>query len=298
MINEYNFRTVSLIDCYNPNNKDLEVISKKTGLNSRILQGGLDFDARPKIIRRENYGLVFFSAPIKEDNEIKTTTFSMFFSRKNIIIFRNTEITAMNKIKEYDESVKTPLLLYLFLDHVLNDFFQIMDDLDEQIDKLEDEIVLNPNKSAIQKIFFLKKQLIFFHKAFSANREVLILMSKVSPEFTKLDAERFQELYDRIIQLIDLEGIYRDILTNNLDMYLSSVSNNMNKTVRRLTFITTVFMPLTLLAGIGGMSEWSMMTGPQNWKIAYPLFLIAMAVIGIASYFVLRKAEKKQYGFG
>lgn len=298
MINEYSFRAVSLIDCYNPSKNDLEIISKKTGLNNRILQEGLQFDSRPRIMRRDNYGLVFFSAPIKEDNEIKTTTFSIFFSRKNIVVFRNTEITAMNKIKEYDESVKTPLLLYLFLDHVLNDFFEIMDDLDEQIDRLEDEIVLNPNKSAVQKIFLLKKQLIFFHKSFSANREVLILLSKVSPEFTKNDVERFQELYDRTIQLIDLEGIYRDILTNNLDMYLSSVSNNMNKTVRRLTFITTVFMPLTLLAGIGGMSEWSMMTGPQNWKIAYPLFLVAMILIGVVNYFVLRKAEKKQYGFG
>lgn len=297
MINEYTFRNVSLIDCYNPSKGDLEMVSKKTGLNTGILREGLDFNARPRIIRRDSYGLVFFSAPCKEDNEIKTKTFSMFFSRKNIVVFRNMEIDAIKSVREYDESVKTPLLLYIFLDQVLDDFFQIMDDVDEQINLIEDEIVLNPNKSAIQRIFALKKELIFFHKAFSANREVLILMSKVSPEFTKSDVERFQELYDRSIQLIDLEGIYRDILTNNLDLYLSSVSNNMNKTVRRLTFITTIFMPLTLLAGIGGMSEWSMMTGPNNWKIAYPLFLVAMVIIGIANYFILKKAEKKQEFF-
>ena len=49
-------------------------------------------------------------------------------------------------------------------------------------------------------------------------------------------------------------------------------------------------MPLTLLAGIGGMSEWSMMTGPANWRIAYPAFLLAMAVIGIANYYLLRRS--------
>lgn len=59
------------------------------------------------------------------------------------------------------------------------------------------------------------------------------------------------------------------------------------------TFITTIFMPLTLLAGVGGMSEWSMMTGPRNWKVSYPAFLGLMVVIGTATYFVLRWVEKK-----
>jgi magnesium transporter len=64
--------------------------------------------------------------------------------------------------------------------------------------------------------------------------------------------------------------------------------------VRRLTFITTIFMPLALLSGIGGMSEWSMMTGPQNWRIAYPAFLAAMVVIGFANYYLLKRLEKKR----
>jgi magnesium transporter len=83
-------------------------------------------------------------------------------------------------------------------------------------------------------------------------------------------------------------------------MYLSMLNNQMTKaanetnvTVRRLTFITTIFMPLTLLAGIGGMSEWSMMTGPENWRIAYPAFLLAMVVIGFASYYLLNRLETR-----
>jgi magnesium transporter len=85
-----------------------------------------------------------------------------------------------------------------------------------------------------------------------------------------------------------------------MEMYLSMLNNQMTKaanetnvTVRRLTFITTIFMPLTLLAGIGGMSEWSMMTGPENWRIAYPAFLLAMVVIGFASYYLLNRLETR-----
>jgi Mg2+ and Co2+ transporter CorA len=70
------------------------------------------------------------------------------------------------------------------------------------------------------------------------------------------------------------------------------------KSVRRLTLITTIFMPLTLLAGIGGMSEWSMMTGPQNWRIAYPVFLAAMVLLGLLNYHTLKRLEKKRRSQG
>ena len=92
----------------------------------------------------------------------------------------------------------------------------------------------------------------------------------------------------------------RDIVTSLMEMHLSMLNNRMaqtanktNMTVRRLTFITTIFMPLTLLAGIGGMSEWSMMTKPENWRIAYPVFLLAMVIIGIFNYYLLKRLEKK-----
>jgi magnesium transporter len=94
---------------------------------------------------------------------------------------------------------------------------------------------------------------------------------------------------------------YRDMLSSLMEMYLSMLNNQMTKTanatnatVRRLTFITTIFMPLALLSGIGGMSEWSMMTGSQNWRIAYPAFLLAMVVIGFANYRLLKWLEKRR----
>jgi hypothetical protein len=98
----------------------------------------------------------------------------------------------------------------------------------------------------------------------------------------------------------ELTEASRDVVTSLMEMYLSMLnnqmaqaSNEMNATVRRLTFITTIFMPLSLLAGIGGMSEWTMMTGAQNWRIAYPAFMLGMVVIGIANYFLLKWLERR-----
>jgi Mg2+ and Co2+ transporter CorA len=106
-------------------------------------------------------------------------------------------------------------------------------------------------------------------------------------------------ILDHITKFFELTETYRDTVTSLMELHTSMLSNLMantsnetNTAVRRLTFITTIFMPLTLLAGIGGMSEWSMMTGPANWKIAYPAFLLAMTVIGIANYYLLIRTIK------
>jgi magnesium transporter len=88
-----------------------------------------------------------------------------------------------------------------------------------------------------------------------------------------------------------------------MEMYLSMLNNEMAKaanetniTVRRLTLITTIFMPLTLLAGIGGMSEWSMITGPRNWRVSYPAFMLVMIFIAFASYYFLSRLDRKRTG--
>jgi magnesium transporter len=64
--------------------------------------------------------------------------------------------------------------------------------------------------------------------------------------------------------------------------------------MKRLTLIATIFMPLTLVASIGGMSEWSMITGSENWRISYPLFILGMLVIAVLNYFIIKRLEKKR----
>jgi magnesium transporter len=84
-----------------------------------------------------------------------------------------------------------------------------------------------------------------------------------------------------------------ELYTSLLNNLMTRMSNNTNNSVRRLTLITTVFMPLTLLAGIGGMSEWTALTGAENWKIAYPLFLLGLTVLGMINFLIIKKLEKK-----
>jgi hypothetical protein len=110
----------------------------------------------------------------------------------------------------------------------------------------------------------------------------------------------FRDIYDHLAKFFELTETNREIVTSLMELYTSllnnhmtKVSNETNASVRRLTLIATIFMPLTLLAGIGGMSEWTMITGPGNWKVAYPLFIVGMAVIAAINFILIRLIERR-----
>ena len=150
-------------------------------------------------------------------------------------------------------------------------------------------------------LLHLRRDLLTIRKNLFHEREILVkICRKDCPFIGEQAIYVYRDIYDHLAKLFELTESSREIVTSLMEMYLSilnnqmaKAANNTNATVRRLTFITTIFMPLTLLAGIGGMSEWSMMTGPTNWRIAYPAFMLAMLVLGIASYFLLRWIEKQ-----
>ncbi len=121
-----------------------------------------------------------------------------------------------------------------------------------------------------------------------------------SPFISDKSIVHFRDIYDHLAKFFDLTETFREIETSLMELYTSlqnnlmtKMSNETNASVRRLTLIATIFMPLTLLASIGGMSEWSMMTGPGNWKITYPLFLLGMVVIGVVNYYFIRKLDRR-----
>jgi magnesium transporter len=144
--------------------------------------------------------------------------------------------------------------------------------------------------------------LLTLRKSLFHEREILVKICRKDCQFIPEKAIFFyRDIYDHLAKFFELTESSRDIVTSLMEMYLSMLNNQMaisandtNAIVRRLTFITTIFMPLTLLAGIGGMSEWSMMTGPENWKISYPAFIVAMGFLGVANYFFLKGFEKKR----
>jgi magnesium transporter len=193
-------------------------------------------------------------------------------------------------------------LLHFILDQVVDKKFIAIEALEDEINAAEEVILADLPGFNPAELLHLRRDLLAVRKSLFNEREILVKICRLDcPFITKKAIFFYRDIYDHLSKFFELTESSRDLVTSLMEMYLSMLNNQMakaandtNATVRRLTFITTIFMPLSLLAGIGGMSEWSMMTGPENWKFSYPLFLLAMVVLGLVNYYLLKAWEKKR----
>jgi len=192
-------------------------------------------------------------------------------------------------------------LLHAILDEVVDQKIEAIEWIEEELDRAEESMMADLSRFDPARLLRLRRDLLAVRKSLFHEREVLVkICRKDCPFVPEAAIYSYRDIYDHLTKYFELTEASRDIVTSLMEMHLSLQNNRMarsanetNATIRRLTFITTIFMPLTLLAGVGGMSEWSMMTGPKNWPIAYPAFLLAMAAIGLVSYWLLRRLERK-----
>lgn len=192
-------------------------------------------------------------------------------------------------------------LLHVLLDHLIDRKFEAIDRLQDEIDAAEERILHDPATFRPEHLILLRRQLLSLRKSLFHEREIMVKVCRRDCAYISEKAiYHFRDVYDHLAKYFEIAEISREMITSLMEMYLSIINNRMaelanktNATVRRLTVINTVFMPLTLLAGIGGMSEWSMMTGPSHWKIAYPAFLVLMVFVGAANWYVLRWVESR-----
>ena len=172
----------------------------------------------------------------------------------------------------------------------MDNYFVVLEKLGDRIESLETELIENPTQKTVQKIYQLKRELIFLHNAVWPLREVVSSLGKQeSPLIREATAPYLRDVYDHVIHVIDSVDIYREMISGMLDMYLSSVSNRLNQVMKVLTVIATIFMPLTFIVGLYGMNFKHM---PElDWRYGYPAVLVVMAVIAgfMVCYFKRKK---------
>jgi magnesium transporter len=217
----------------------------------------------------------------------------------------------LNGIEQYVEheienAKKGPaFLLHIIMDHIVDQKFHAVESVEDELEEAEEAVMDNPGKFHAADLIRLRRYLLSLRKSLFHEREILVKICRLDSPFINDKAIfHFRDIYDHLAKFLELTENYREIVTSLMELYTSllnnimtNASNQTNLSVRRLTLIATIFMPLTLIASIGGMSEWSMMTGPDNWEIAYPLFILGMIVIGAITFLIIRRIEKRGFSF-
>ena len=294
----------------------LEEISKlevPLGLHPLSLEDCIDDIQIPKIEDLPGNTFILLNAfhysnkilTIEEVNLFIGANFLVTIIRRGLSdkkLIENIEQIAANNIDKI--KLGPAFLMHIFLDFVVDKKFETIEAMEEELDNAEDIMLSKPADFNLADLQCLRRDLLSLRKSLFHEREIFVkICRKDSPFIPEIAIFNFRDIYDHLANFFELTESFREIVTSLMEMHLSLLNNQMAKAanqtnfiVRRLTLITTIFMPLTLLAGIGGMSEWSMMTNPENWKITYPLFILGMVIIGAANYFFLKRLEKKDRG--
>jgi magnesium transporter len=157
--------------------------------------------------------------------------------------------------------------------------------------QLQAKLVSSMENRYLLQMFALGESLVYYHNALESNLTVLSKL-RSAPEKQSLTADQINLLDDVIIenqQASKQANIYSTVLSGLMDARGTIINNNMNVLLKNLTVINVVFLPLNLIAGMGGMSEYSMMTKVMEWPIAYGAFTVAMILIGWVTWLWLGK---------
>jgi len=147
-------------------------------------------------------------------------------------------------------------LLWALIDSIVDNYFPFVDRIGDALDVLEDDVVEHPDPRTLERVFALKRDLIDVRRAVSPVREILNQLT--NRDLALIDAEEivyFRDVYDHLIRLTDEIDNYRELAASTLDVYLSSVNNNLSLIMKRLTGVTVVLAGIGAIAGIFGMSE-------------------------------------------
>ena len=218
---------------------------------------------------------------------------SLILGDNYVITFQEREGDVFNDLRNRIQHNKGRIrkagadyLAYSLIDSVIDNYFVVLEKIGEEVEVVEDELITRPEHQTIQKIHFLRREMIFLRKAVWPLREIINnLEHDDSPLIRKETVIYIRDLYDHTVQIIDGVETYREIISGMLDIYLSSISNRMNEIMKVLTMVAVIFIPLTLIAGIYGMN-FNTMESPfnmpeLNWYFGYPFALGLMAVVSI-----------------
>ena len=278
----------------------IDAIGQHFGIHVLVLEDILNTHQRPKFEEFDGYLYIVIKA-ISLGND----DFNVEYEQISLLILNNFVFTFMEKPDALFDPILNRLdndksqirnlgpdyLAYIIMDTVVDEYFALQDAFDELIESVEDKLLSDPSTQTLSIIQKIKRELIFLRRTVSPLRELLAAIQRSeSPLLNEKTRRYFGDIYDHAIRIIEAIESYRDLIAGMLDIYLSSVSNKMNETMKVLTVFASIFIPLTFIAGVYGMNFEYM---PElKWRWGYPaLWFIFIGV----SVFLLRFFKKKKW---
>lgn len=295
-------RNNNLIDLYiNPDEKEKEVILKDLHFDEHTLLSALDADEIPRVEFEDEYTFIVWKRPknhsAEEAFQYGVSSIGMILTNEKLVVILEDNYELYNKREFSNVNSLFDYVLKIFfytVRHYVDHIKQIKLVTKELADKLSNSI---DNRYFI-KMFNLSESLVYYIDAITANNTVLRRL-KNNVQKLGITPDELETLEDLIIennQCLKQAEIYSTILSGLMDARGNLINNNVNVLMRKLTIISCIFLPLGVIASMGGMSEYTAILAEYGvgWGVGYLVFLLSMIPIAWISYQVLRKLVFKE----
>jgi magnesium transporter len=278
-----------------PPDTDAPILLDTFGFHPLAVDDALQETHTPKVDDWESFLYIVLLAVDfdGESVEMNTLELDVFLGKNFMVTHHDQTIGAVERVwtscQRNERHLKSGAdhLLYAVADELVAQFMPVVDNVDEAIDQIEDEVFDRPEPTTLAQIFKLKRVAIDLRRIISPMREVLNKLARDDyPMIDARDRVYFRDVYDHLVRLYDINEGLRDLIGGTLDTYLSVINNNMNDVMKRLTAITTLFMPISFLAGFFGMNFFQPAV-PLNIWTGLPAFVLTLVVMLVTPTLIL-----------
>jgi len=250
------------LDLDDPMSHDLDDLAARYGFHELAVEDCRHHLQLAKLDYYDGYSFLIINSTHYSEVpcEVRIREIDVFIGTDYIVTVHDGPSRAVNDIQKRLSSnakhfERPDQVLHSIIDIVVDRYLPTLDHIGDTIDKVEDELLINPDVSHLSTIFDLKRGMLQFRRAVASQRELLNMLIRDDTRFVHEDMRiYFRDVYDHAVRAMDLVETYRDLLTGGLDIYLTQMANRTNDIVKGLTILATIMLPLTLVTGYFGMN--------------------------------------------
>jgi magnesium transporter len=262
------------LDIEKPTDEDLEILEKDFHFHHLTIEDVKHRNQRPKLDEFDGYSFAVIFTADWSDNQIRFLEHHFYLGRNYVVTVHDEPAPVLTELR--DRLRQGPelcrgepsFLTYLVIDALVDTTFPMLEHLDDVIDALQDEILEKADPQLLSTIYKYKHDVSELRRLMGAQRD---LFQKLISHTLELHSQNmtvyWRDVYDHIVRQYETVDSLRDLLTGAMDVYLSTVSNRLNVTMKTLTIIASLFLPLSFLTGFYGMN-FAFLTGvlePPYW---------------------------------
>jgi magnesium transporter len=285
------------VDIDKPEDEDYALLDDVFGFHPLAIEDSINRAQRPKIESYNHVGdacqqgyfymVIHGVDPHQAKKHLQTQELDMFMSERYLITIHDEDMgpIAIAKARAATDAkiVLDPgidILLYRILDRLVDAYQPILDDMQDELDELEEEAAVDPQPELLPRIALKKRELLTLRRVIGPQREVLAQLTRGDDPFNR-ECTRInqRDVGDHIARAGEMIELYRDLVIGARDIYMSSISNNLNKIMKTLTIITVIALPMTVITSFFGMN-FNAELPLWGWLLNHPSgFWVSMAVI-------------------